>query len=70
MKKFLLIAVIVCLPFMFASAPKKAECVYCPTYTCYGEYSCGQCKCMKQGNAAGGTCVSFQVYDYLMEKQK
>ncbi len=70
MKKYILIALIVSLPFVFASAPKKAECVYCSTVPCYGEYSCGQCKCLKRGYETSGQCVSLQVYDLLMKDGK
>lgn len=42
------------------SKPKVAECQWCPTYSCYNNYSCGSgCACMKFGNNPTGQCVSI-----------
>ena len=58
MKKLAIIIAIIVGLGVTATLPRTAECVWCPTYKCYG--SCGsQCVCMSKDHG-GGTCVSFQ----------
>lgn len=44
-----------------ATTPNTAQCVYCPSYTCFGANSCGTgCVCMKESGKTSGRCVSFE----------
>ena len=39
----------------------RGECAYCPTYKCFGPYSCGYgCQCVTLGGEVGGTCASVE----------
>ena len=39
----------------------KADCAYCPSFTCYGPGQCGSfgCVCLKPPNSIRGSCVSI-----------
>lgn len=37
----------------------RAECAFCPSFTCYSSAQCGQgCLCLKRGFETGGSCFS------------
>lgn len=39
----------------------EAKCAWCPSYKCYGEYSCGHgCRCLTMGGDLGGRCFSVE----------
>ena len=44
--------------------PATAECRWCPSYTCYGASTCGQCVCMSR-DYSGGDCVDIQMKERL-----
>ena len=52
----------------FFVAPRTAECVWCPTYTCWG--SCGDgCACITPpgSGAGGGKCYGVQRGEELVD---
>lgn len=49
---------------LFASAG-PAECVYCPSYTCYGPCLQG-CLCITQPGETGGKCYGVQLAERLL----
>ena len=47
--------------------PKNGECIYCPTYKCFG--SCGfKCSCVTLGGEVGGMCVSIERASEFMDR--
>ena len=42
----------------------RAECVWCPTWTCYNSAGCNQCVCMNTGGF-GGKCVGFNYAESI-----
>jgi hypothetical protein len=63
MKRLIMTLFFISLLFVSGSAlaPKKAHCVYCPTFACYGNCGFSGCTCMSRGSGQGGECVSFNV---------
>jgi len=61
LKTLLVLAVVAMGVLSISVKPKKAQCAWCPSYTCYGANSCGYgCSCVTTGGQAGGQCVSIQ----------
>lgn len=50
---------------MFFLLARPAECVYCPTYTCYG--SCGYgCVCVSAPGEFGGECWGVEYREHFL----
>lgn len=63
MKRWAIIGAIVLLTSVVGSAlvPARGECVWCPTYKCYGPNSCGMsCFCVIGPGSSGGHCYAIQ----------
>lgn len=42
------------------TAPRSAECAWCPSYRCYARCS-ADCACVTMGGSPGGMCVSIEA---------
>lgn len=43
---------------------QKADCVFCPSWTCLGSGTCGSCVCVNMGGI-GGKCMGPQQAELI-----
>lgn len=56
---FVLLAMLALAAGALVFSAKKGYCVYCPSYTCYNQATCGQCRCVVGPGGSAGHCYGW-----------